>query len=486
MGVGSVVAVRGPRCGVVCPRAARRTGRNVRGRVVSSSASLSGRSPSPDEGEVRAIVATFPSSGPLPVGSGLVLGPVEEELAARPREARFNSKAVGTPVVRTYKSEEDAGQDIWVMYYTGEALACPAAGHGTRIGMAVSGDGVRWKHVDGPLDDASALGPSENWWQFDTSGVAVGDVKMISTARVKADGESGSGCYWLFYSGSADEGTGPDGRSTGVLTPPEERFMEARGKVDPGGVLGTHPCSSFGVNGHVVRPGVALSLDGVYWSRIEADHASGALFDVGEPGEWDALGAASPCVLPHASRDFRMYYHTWDAQEARFRIGVAQSPDALRWEKVGPVFGLEGGAGRAGRWDEGGCLNPYVMHLPGTKNKQFLMLYEGVDSSGERSIGCATSDDGRNWKRAGGDDGRVVRAGEQGSWDAAGVGAPYAVVHGPPSDPVLHVYYTGYEGEAGRPTGRTAVGLAASAPGAKTVQQWLDTLAKVDPEIASR
>lgn len=426
-------------------------------------------------------MATFPSSGPLPPGSGLVLGPMET--GSSEVQQRFNSKAVGTPVVRTYPSEDDPGQDIWVMYYTGEALACPAAGHGTRIGMAVSGDGVRWKHVDGPLDDFSALGPSENWWQFDTSGVAVSDVKMISTARVKADGESGSGCYWLFYSGSADEGTGPDGTSTGVLTPPEERFMAGsmvKGAVDPGGVLGTHPGSCFGVNGHVVRPGVALSLDGVYWSRIEADHASGALFDVGEPGEWDALGAASPCVLAHASKDFRMYYHTWDSREARFRIGVAQSPDALRWEKVGPVFGIEGGEGREGKWDEGGCMNPYVMHLPGTKNRQFLMLYEGVDARGERSVGCATSEDGRNFKRAGGDDGRIVSAGTEGAWDAAGVGSPYAVVHGPPSEPVLHVYYTGYEGEPGRPTGRTAIGLATSAPGAVTVLDWLSTLAKVE------
>lgn len=39
-----------------------------------------------------------------------------------------------------------------------------------------------------------------------------------------------------------------------------------------------------------------MSQDGKNWARIEGDHHSGALFDVGEEGEWDALFVGCPQV----------------------------------------------------------------------------------------------------------------------------------------------------------------------------------------------
>lgn len=36
--------------------------------------------------------------------------------------------------------------------------------------------------------------------------------------------------------------------------------------------------------------------DGRNWARIEGDHHSGALFDVGEPGQWDELFVGAPQV----------------------------------------------------------------------------------------------------------------------------------------------------------------------------------------------
>ena len=45
-----------------------------------------------------------------------------------------------------------------------------------------------------------------------------------------------------------------------------------------------------------LRPGLAMSQDGRNWARIEADHHSGALFDVGQPGEWDELFIGGPQV----------------------------------------------------------------------------------------------------------------------------------------------------------------------------------------------
>ncbi len=50
------------------------------------------------------------------------------------------------------------------------------------------------------------------------------------------------------------------------------------------------------VEGLRMRPGLAMSQDARNWARIEGDHHTGALFDVGQPGEWDELFIGSPQV----------------------------------------------------------------------------------------------------------------------------------------------------------------------------------------------
>lgn len=44
------------------------------------------------------------------------------------------------------------------------------------------------------------------------------------------------------------------------------------------------------------RIGLAMSQDGRNWARIEANHHSGALFDAGGDGEWDAVLNGAPQV----------------------------------------------------------------------------------------------------------------------------------------------------------------------------------------------
>lgn len=39
-----------------------------------------------------------------------------------------------------------------------------------------------------------------------------------------------------------------------------------------------------------------MSQDGRNWARIEGDHHSGALFDAGEDGDWDAAFVGAPQV----------------------------------------------------------------------------------------------------------------------------------------------------------------------------------------------
>ena len=42
--------------------------------------------------------------------------------------------------------------------------------------------------------------------------------------------------------------------------------------------------------------GLAMSQNGRNWARIEASHHTGALFDVGEEGQWDQLLNGAPQV----------------------------------------------------------------------------------------------------------------------------------------------------------------------------------------------
>jgi hypothetical protein len=203
--------------------------------------------------------------------------------------------------------------------------------------------------------------------------------------------------------------------------------------------------------------------DGRNWARIEAEHHTHALFDRGEEGEWDALFAASPQVLAAAPKDMRLYYHSYDAAQERFRVGLATSQDGFRcagewrvaplrcaaaavgavwdldpvqrshhmnqsdaqgcawcrWEKAGPIFD----GGPAGSFDCAGVGARCVVR--DFDSRQFFMFYEGYGANGRRSIGVAVSKDGKSgWRRH---SEPVLSAAEGDVWDSYEVGTPCAV-----------------------------------------------------------
>jgi hypothetical protein len=94
------------------------------------------------------------------------------------------------------------------------------------------------------------------------------------------------------------------------------------------------------------------------------------------------------------------------------------------------------------------------------------MFYEAVAKDGTRSIGLATSPDGRSkWARAPAP--LLERSGEPGAWDAGGVGAPCAV---PMAGGKWRLYYAGAAaggGSGGTGGGRWGgIGMALSQAGA--------------------
>ena len=88
----------------------------------------------------------------------------------------------------------------------------------------------------------------------------------------------------MFYSGGDFQPVAPPANLPGPI-----------GEAGGGGGAAGSPSPPL-VEGLRLRPGLAMSQDGRNWARIEADHHSGALFDVGEQGEWDELFVGSPQV----------------------------------------------------------------------------------------------------------------------------------------------------------------------------------------------
>ena len=206
------------------------------------------------------------------------------------------------------------------------------------IGIAVSNDGIIWRRGGSPtemyrtggdaeafqdlsIDVGAVLYPNnEDWWVFDTSHVSVGDVHMISSGSIAA-----GGVYWMYYQGGDKE------------------------EVN-------------GVEGVRTRPGLCLSQDGRNWARIEGEHHTHAVLDVGAEGEWDELCIRDPKLLLAGPKDMRLFYHSIDKTTNVSRIGVATSKDGFVWQKnrQGCIFD----AGPKGSIDDLGLKSPCVATSP--------------------------------------------------------------------------------------------------------------------------
>lgn len=130
---------------------------------------------------------------------------------------------------------------------------------------------------------------------------------------------------------------------------------------------------------------LARSKDGVRWTR------AGVVLSRGPLGSFDESAVADPYVI-RAGRNFYMYYLGQD-RAMRQRLGVAESPDGVHWEKLrtNPILEL----GAAGAFDERGVGEAAVWPSGGS----YWMLYTGRDRNEHRKIGLAKSSDGIHWER---------------------------------------------------------------------------------------
>ncbi len=288
----------------------------------------------------------------------------------------------------------------WRMWYYGRdadfdrEISLPTG----RIGLAESADGLDWQRVRGPATMGAVLDPHPDATRFDSAHIGISDIQRHQ------------GLYWMWYLGGA-------------------------GNAEPGAR-----------RGFPMLPGAAISRDGIHWARLEGPF-DGAMLPVGATGEFDARMVSWPQMIQLDDGSWRLYYHTLTS-EGEYVVGLAESPDALRWTKRGAIMG----PGPRGRFDDLGVATRHVIRHDG----RWLMFYEGVQDIGEgpavgRQLGVASSEDGIHWERLDGDapGGAIVAQAPAGSgrWDFR-LGCPWMV---PMDDGTLRLYYIGSNE---RPAGR--------------------------------
>ncbi|KAA8492618.1 hypothetical protein FVE85_8125 [Porphyridium purpureum] len=357
-----------------------------------------------------------------PVASGRVLEPSRQK-------SRFDAVAVGAPVVKRFEGENQTR--TWYLWYSG--LGEPHEKEPFRIGLAVSNNGVLWERHEGSYGKESVLDVNvDEWWAFDTEHVVVGDIQLLSSLKVRAEGS----VFFMFYHGTDHVELDVDASIMGLLS--ASRVTRATSSLKSS------------------RIGVALSLDGFHWSRIEGDFANGAVLDVRPSQRPDGLGVLYryPSVI-QTDEELLMVFNKVvvdDRYTARSEIHLATSQDGLKWSELGSILPLD--------LQESGILGygrPSVLRLADNEYVMFVELIGGAGCAYERSIGMARSANGRHWILATDEDGSyacVSRSSEDNAadcssiaWDGGGVGSPFAIL----ADDIdtVNLYYEGYAAPPG-------------------------------------
>jgi predicted GH43/DUF377 family glycosyl hydrolase len=188
-------------------------------------------------------------------------------------------------------------------------------------------------------------------------------------------------------------------------------------------------------------------------------------------GEFDATRCMNPWVIRDKNR-YSLYYSGGDT-DGKQRIGVAtaSTDDVAKWTRTGALFDT----GAQGTFDAQWCVLPHVVRMSDDRWHLYYTGNAGRGSglSAFPGMGLATSDDGINWTRLG-DQPILARSGEHGDPDAIGV-AGGSVLQVPRDDgsSQWRFYYTGCP-TIGKPHSlnqQKTICLAVSADGIKWTKQ---------------
>ena len=192
-----------------------------------------------------------------------------------------------------------------------------------------------------------------------------------------------------------------------------------------------------GYDGKSWRTGLAVSGDGVTWSKEGEILAP-------DPATWEGSRIAANGSAISDESGILYYYQAGDEL---VQIGLARSRNGHQWVKNGPPVVT---AGPYESWDERGVGDPYVIRA----GRNYYMFYLGQDRARRQRIGVAESRDGVTWRKL--KSNPVLELGDYGSFDAKGLGEPAVwTAHG-----YYWMLYTGRDGAEVR-----RMGLAQSRDG---------------------
>lgn len=311
----------------------------------------------------------------------------------------------------------------------------------------------------------------ESWWNFDTSHVGLGSVMLpMSTPAVLTEG----GVYLMFYFGGNYDAT-PMSDYTDTVVPAT-----------------TTPAAPQ-IVGMNTKIGVAVSMDGKAWGRVEGDDPSGACivpYDLQDPNLEPTAQSNNhdlvieeevycgwPEVVAHIAGEnsgtgknlldldsktkkeksgFSMYYTTMTKNTKEKCIAGAVSTEGFRWLKTGVC--LRPTLDNDDFPDAGGCARCTVARETTfdqdkgawVDTQVWNMYYEGISKQDHKHRICfATSTDGVTWEKQG----AALDVGQdETAWDVQGVGAPHIILM---DDGTKRMYYTGHGAD-----GATAIGVA--------------------------
>lgn len=222
------------------------------------------------------------------------------------------------------------------------------------------------------------------------------------------------------------------------------------------------------------RVGLALSEDGVHWSRHRGPLPQGAILDPEEGGDtFDSVHVGCSDVLFHDGQ-WWMFYFGGSAEKMeigpsnkalqglRMLPGLVKSADGVVFDRAlftgNPLLNV----GLQNEWDElfiawPRVLPPSSRHRcqdPSDEDKTWLMTYSSIEKQTLpfSSIGVALSADGHKWFKAG----KALTRGAPGSWDEGGVGRRHVLL-------IDNEYFMFYEGVNNK--GIHGIGLAISPDG---------------------
>jgi predicted GH43/DUF377 family glycosyl hydrolase len=217
-------------------------------------------------------------------------------------------------------------------------------------------------------------------------------------------------------------------------------------KLYYGGADSTGDCPV--INGATWRIGLAISADGLNFTRVPGDQAGHAILDVGAPGQFDDHLTYRPYVLKDGNL-YRMWYngsnHFFNCPNGELsksrRIGYAESTDGIHFTRSYDGPGPGGSVlplGPDGAMDAQQVGYVWVIK----DNAQYKMYYSANDPGNFWRVALAVSTDARHWTKVPGNQtgGAILDLGPSGSFDVACAYEPSVVKE---SDSLYRMWYRG-------------------------------------------